>query len=152
MLQNGRIFTFNLLWSMLMKFYRGTHSFPATKLRYSSRVKSLGSEFSSILTRRIDPFTSSSLNGGGSLLLLRILLYSGFIMTTSRSGHWPMKVGLPESKRNISFFRGSMSKSICLMSPNCSLMSTATVILNSYDKKIFAECKWTTLRRVLGLL
>jgi hypothetical protein len=104
-------------------------------------VKSLGSEFSSMRTRRIDPHTSSSLNGGGSLLLFGILLYSGFIMTTSRSGHCPMKVGLPESKMNISFFLGSMSNSICLISPNCSLISTAKVILNSPDKKIFAECK-----------
>ncbi|AFC34933.1 hypothetical protein OtV6_025c [Ostreococcus tauri virus RT-2011] len=112
-----------------------------TKPRYSSRVKSLGSEFSSMRTSRMGPYTSSVLKGVGKVFWFKDSPWTHLIITTSRSGHCPINVAGPPNLKKISFLRGSISKSISCIFPNCSFISTATVILNSHHKKISIECK-----------
>ena len=82
--------------------WRSSH--PPNNL-YSSSVKSWGSEFSSIRTRSTFPDTSSRSNGGGRVFSFVVDIdVSAFMITTSISGHCPMKVWGPPKSLKISFF------------------------------------------------
>jgi hypothetical protein len=121
---------------------RRRRSCPLTKSRYSSMVKSLGSEFSSIRMRRIEPSYFFGIKWGWKLIhyLGTSEAYCAFIITTSRSGHCPINVADPPEYLKIfhSFW------DLCQVLSHLRLqivffISTAKVILKSLDKKIFIE-------------